>query len=533
MPRLRRSNPPLVLLALVALVSGCGTVTPSAPPSPSAPSPVAVASPSGTPIAATPSPTPQPTPTAAPTVAIVPVADFRTDATSVDRAGVAAILAGSNPKFGALELVSGDADGILTAIGLDRPSTAGRLLLAPTADALAADLDAKPSRLGLVRATDVGPSVRALGWEGRFLFGAARVRSLADWPLQASLGPSAAAETFDPTRTWTIAAAGDVMLDRGVYKVVRLDGKGVDFPFAGGTATITGHYCCSSFGWTMPRTKRLDTTPDVRNLISGADLALVNLEGPAPAKSRYHAHGMTFTFDQALLVGLKDAGMDWVSLANNHIGNAGRQGVVQTVQALDKLGIAHSGAGANRTAARTPALFSIDGVRVAVLAYDSIAGSYGAGSALPGSAQLSWGTAPADIRAARAAGAQVVIVYPHWGIEYKATPTAFERSWAHRMIDAGADLVIGNHSHWAAAMEVYKGKPIWYALGNFVFDQTWSEPTEEGLVLELTFSGSTLVQAWLHPTLILDGAQPNFLDTAGGKVVLNRVYGASKGLLSW
>ena len=102
------------------------------------------------------------------------------------------------------------------------------------------------------------------------------------------------------------------------------------------------------------------------------------------------------------------------------------------------------------------------------------------------------------------------------------------------MIDAGADLVVGNHAHWAGAMEVYRGKPIWYALGNFVFDQTWSEETEEGLVLELTFTGSTLVQVRLRPTLILDGAQPNLLDPAGsGKVVLDRVFSASGKLLPW
>ena len=83
------------------------------------------------------------------------------------------------------------------------------------------------------------------------------------------------------------------------------------------------------------------------------------------------------------------------------------------------------------------------------------------------------------------------------------------------IIDAGADMVIGNHAHWAGAMEVYKGKPIWYALGNFVFDQTWSEPTMEGITLELTFRGTDLVQARMRPHIILDKAQPNFLDPAG------------------
>ena len=80
-------------------------------------------------------------------------------------------------------------------------------------------------------------------------------------------------------------------------------------------------------------------------------------------------------------------------------------------------------------------------------------------------------------------------------------------------------------------MEVYKGRPIWYALGNFTFDQTWSEPTMEGISLELTFSGGRLVQAWMHPHLILDWAQPNELDPMGaGKVVLDQVFRGSKSL---
>jgi len=97
------------------------------------------------------------------------------------------------------------------------------------------------------------------------------VKSLTDWPLQASLPETASAATFDPSQTWTIAAAGDVMLDRGVYKVVKLQGKGVDFPFSGGNATITSRYCCSSWDWVMPRTKVDDTTQDMRALTSGAE----------------------------------------------------------------------------------------------------------------------------------------------------------------------------------------------------------------------------------------------------------------------
>ena len=139
-----------------------------------------------------------------------------------------------------------------------------------------------------------------------------------------------------------------------------------------------------------------------------------------------------------------------------------------------------------------------------------------------------------DVAAAREAGADVVIVFPHWGVEYSARPFTGQQRLARQIIDAGADMVIGNHAHWAGAMEVYKGKPIWYALGNFVFDQTWSEPTMEGITLELTFRGDRLVQAKMRPHIILDKAQPNFLDERGdGKIVMGQVYEASKGILPW
>ena len=197
-------------------------------------------------------------------------------------------------------------------------------------------------------------------------------------------------------------------------------------------------------------------------------------------------------------------------------------------------GSATRGAGKNIAAAHKPAMLNVGGVTVAILGYDTIAKYYAAGPSKPGSAQLTAAGVKADVAAARAAGADVVIVYPHWGTEYKAAPFPAQQRLARAVIDAGADMVIGNHAHWVGAMEVYKGKPIWYALGNFVFDQDWSEPTSEGMLLELTFNGKSLSQVVLHPTVILDKSQPNFLDPAGdGRVVLGQLYDASKKLLPW
>jgi poly-gamma-glutamate synthesis protein (capsule biosynthesis protein) len=466
-------------------------------------------------------------------VPIVPVAQFRTTIESVDRGDVTAALAGASRTFDGVELVAGETDAVLAGLGLGRPTDPSRLTLAPDARTLRTDLAAHRKRLAFLRASDVDPSVRALGWGGRVLFGVDRVRTREAWSLTAQLpltGPG-----FDPSTTWTLVAGGDIMLDRGVAQTLTIKRKGADFPFDGGTADITG-ICrnCSPLGWDTPYTRRTGDAGAVRDLITSADLAIANFENPAPDAFRYHTKGTVFSANPKLIAGLAHAGIDWVGIANNHIRDAGGTGILQTIANLRKQGIATSGAGANLAAARKPAILAAAGVKVAFLAYDTIAKSYAATATRAGSAQMSATALRTDIAAARAAGAGVVIVFPHWGTEYDPTPFAGQQALAHAAIDAGADLVIGNHAHWAGAVEVYEGRPIWYALGNFVFDQTWSIPTMEGMTLELTFRGPTLVQARMRPHIILDKAQPNFLDPAGdGRMVLGQVYDASKGMLPW
>jgi poly-gamma-glutamate synthesis protein (capsule biosynthesis protein) len=374
--------------------------------------------------------------------------------------------------------------------------------------------------------------VRALGWGDRRLFGVGAVETVEAWELTARLpepGPA-----FDPAASWTLVAGGDILLDRGVAQTVKVNKKGVDFPFDGGIADITSRYCCSSFGWNLPRTKRTGGDGAMRALLQGADLAIANFENPAPNRFRYHTSGTVFSADPALIEGLANAGLDWVSLANNHIGDAGRTGIVETIDNLAEFGIAAGGAGRNARAARRPSILEAGGTKVGILAYDTIAPGYRAGAEKPGSASLSAQIVAEDVVKARDAGAEVIIVFPHWGTEYDPTPFAAQQELARACIDAGADIVIGNHAHWAGAVETYEGKPIWYALGNFVFDQTWSEPTMEGITLELTFRGPELVQARMRPHIILDKAQPNFLDPAGdGRVVMGQIFDASEGLLDW
>jgi len=466
-------------------------------------------------------------------VAIVPVTNFRSARTAVKAAEISAIAAGTS-VYSALVLVKADADGILGALGVKRTAFGTRLVIVRSATELAANLAANRTRLGFLRADEIGPSVRALAWGASSMFGVRRVGDLGTWPLTAQLpGPAEGAQTYDPATSWTMVAGGDILLDRGVS--LAMTANGVDFPYNGGNVKITGR-CrnCSPMGWDLPYTRRLGGAGTFTSLVKAADIAIANFENPAPNTWRLHTKGMIFSANPRNIAGVKAAGFDWVSMANNHIGDAGKLGIVQTQANLDLYGIRHTGAGKNCADAHKASLLKAGGVTVGILAYDSIAGYYRCGSTTAGSARLTAKALGKDIAAARARGADVVVVFPHWGIEYHASPSLFQVDMGHAAIDAGADLVIGNHPHWAEGMEVYKGKPIWYALGNLVFDQSWSEPTMEGITLELTFQGKDLRQVRIRPHLIIQKAQPNFMDPAGsGKVVMDQVWKASKGRLGW
>jgi poly-gamma-glutamate synthesis protein (capsule biosynthesis protein) len=520
----------------VASPSAAASADPADPADPAAPSASGDPAPSG---AASPDDSAEPVESADPAppilaetdVAFVPVTSFRSARTNLRPADLEALASGTS-AFKALVLVEDDADGILAELNLSRDDLGGKLVTVASAGALAQDLAANRARVAFLRADDVGPSVRALAWGGKSLFGNTRVKSLARWPLVARL-PGPETPAYDPAAAWTLVAGGDILLDRGVS--LAIGANGVDFPFDGGTVTITGR-CkdCSPMGWDLPYTKRTGNEGVVRDLFKGADLAIANFENPAPDAFRWHGKGTVFNANPKHIAGLRNAGIDWVSLANNHIGDAGRKGMLQTMDNLADYGIAHGGLGKNDAAAHRATLLEAGGLTVGLLGYDQIARVYNATETVAGSARMTVKALKADIRAARKAGADVVVVFPHWGVEYRATPVDAQRRLGRAAIDAGADLVIGNHPHWAQGMEVYAGKPIWYALGNLVFDQSWSEYTMEGITLELTFRGAELAQIRIRPHLILGKAQANFMDPAGaGKFVMDQVWKASEGLLAW
>lgn len=255
-------------------------------------------------------------------------------------------------------------------------------------------------------------------------------------------------------RERTLLFVGDVMLARGVC--ARMEAQD---------------------DWTLPFEEILDTLRD-------ADLRFCNLECPVSDRGRDRHHLFSFRADPRALEGLKAAGFEVASQANNHAYDWGPQALLDSLQRLRAAGIRPVGAGQNDMAAHYPVLVNVDGLRVAFLAYVDIdPKEAAAGVDRPGVAWLDPPQVLADIRFARPL-ADLIIVCPHWGVEYALKPTRDQVELAHQMIDAGADLVVGSHPHVVQPLETYHDRWIAYSLGNFVFDQK-NLITHHGLLLKV------------------------------------------------
>lgn len=237
----------------------------------------------------------------------------------------------------------------------------------------------------------------------------------------------------------------------------------------------------------------------------------------------------TFSFitKTAAVDGLKLAGIRAVSLANNHSMNMGRQGLLDTIDALDARGILHTGAGRDLATAREPVILTVKGVRIAMLGYNGISAND------DGATDRSAGTVPLDMdiltedMAKAKTRADVVIPFFHWSVEYTSVPTAAQVTFAHAAIDLGAAVVIGSHPHWVQATEIYKGKQIIYSLGNFVFDQEWSIETKQGTMAELLLRGDRVVGVRLIPILITDFSTPHIATPAEAAPIFARIWDAT------
>ncbi len=197
-----------------------------------------------------------------------------------------------------------------------------------------------------------------------------------------------------------------------------------------------------------------------------ADVSIVNLEAPFTTAST-STKSDPFKVDPAQVEVLKNGGIRMVNLANNRIMDYQGAGLEETLKTLDQAGIHHFGAGRDAKEARKPEILDVDGQRVAYLGYfDSE--DQAAGDAKPGTNPKQNDRIAADIKAIRNQVDWVVVNF-HWGDDISKYPNDAQMELAHFSIDQGADLVVGHHSSILQGAEIYKGRPIVYSLGNFIF----------------------------------------------------------------
>jgi poly-gamma-glutamate synthesis protein (capsule biosynthesis protein) len=248
-----------------------------------------------------------------------------------------------------------------------------------------------------------------------------------------------------------------------------------------------------------------DPLRHVAAFLRGADLAIANLESPVATVGRPVDKPITFRAHPRVVATVKRH-LDAVSLANNHSGDLGPAALVQTMDLLAAGGVPFFGAGRDLAAAHRPLLIERNGLKIALLGFlDFKPRSFEAGASRPGVAWAEDEQVAADIRAARAAGADLVIPFVHWGFDEDPQPTARQRDLGRRMIDAGADLVVGGHPHLAQGLELYKGRLLVHSLGNLVFDGFDPGPGRTGWLLHVTL-GRDGTRAWHTAVVNLDGS---------------------------
>jgi len=261
----------------------------------------------------------------------------------------------------------------------------------------------------------------------------------------------------------TLMLVGDIMLDRGVeYMVEKYDDGDFKFPFL-----------------------------KIADELKKADILFGNLEGPISDKGTKVGSIYSFRNDPKAIEGLSYAGFDVISLANNHAFDYGREALEDTFLRLKTAGIDYVGAGFNEGEAyggSTPVIKEIEGTKIGFLAYTNLGPE--TWKATERNSGIAWinendfEKIKKDIENAKSQ-ADILIVSLHSGEEYLSELTQFQIEFSKAAIDAGANIVIGHHPHVIQRNEKYKDGWIFYSLGNFVFDQAFSEKTMQGQIVEV------------------------------------------------
>ena len=282
-------------------------------------------------------------------------------------------------------------------------------------------------------------------------------------PLALLLASLAAAAS---TGTVTLAATGDIRLDGPIAQVAKEGG--VDAPVA-----------------------------DIKSLLE-ADILHGNLETPVTTRGKKTEKTWNFRAHPKLLPILKAVGYDVLTIANNHVWDYGLEGFLDTVAALKKGGWVMIGGGKDRAEAEKVRVVVKNGLRVGFLGLTSTNPKEGwAKAAKPGVAYSDFARIPGVVSAAKE-DCDVLVVSFHGGTELAEDPNDIQKAVAHAAIDAGADLFLGHHPHVLQPVEVYKGRPIAYSLGNFMFVSP-TPSTRPTVVVRATLTKDGVQKLAFHP----------------------------------
>lgn len=277
------------------------------------------------------------------------------------------------------------------------------------------------------------------------------------------------AKNTEPTNDITLILGGDIMLGRSVM----LKSKELNnyfYPFE-----------------------------KVANVLQGADIAFFNLENPVVGNCPPHDSGFKFCSEAESLAALAQSGVDIVNLANNHTLNYGKVGFEDTKKLLSDNKILYVGD-------NNLVIKKVNNLAFGFLGFDFTVKE----------------PSENDFELVRASGKKVdvLVVAVHWGTEYTKTANSYQQAWAKRMVENGADIIAGHHPHWVQKFEYLEShipptlnntKPVYYSLGNFIFDQMWSEETKKGMIVKLTFEGNKIVREEKIPIYIKNIGQPEIV----------------------
>lgn len=315
--------------------------------------------------------------------------------------------------------------------------------------------------------------------------------------------------TPEPTpRTAVFRAGGDVMASETQLKYALSAGGGERYDFAPQFALISDH-------------------------LADADYTMLNLETTIGLYGDMPYSGYPrFNTPESLLDALKDTGCDFLTLANNHTLDRYFDGMKNTVARVEEYGFDHSGAYVSREDRDSADIVEVNGIKVGFLSYtegtNGMEFSSNAAAKEYGVPYLNGADFEGDVQKLKDAGAEIVIAFPHWGVEYSRTPHSSQTMYATRMAQAGVDVILGSHPHvlqrvdWLDVND--KQVLVAYSLGNFVSSQNHHGYTDTGMILEFTATeqedgsfaignvGYVPTYCWKHDGLIQVVPSAKYLD---------------------